>query len=212
MTREDLIKIISESLERMQGYLLPYFDILKGFENKKDSYCDTDQGLRPLGAEAILQSELYHSLRKTLKKPYIVSREFKPFSKSELGMRDGLDLAIFSNISNLLSRPSEAKIWLELKLTGGKKYLQEAYLKDFNKQLNIASLYQSKRIELPEIMANIIFIESPKNYITKEDPETFLFGQTLPECLKAPDWFKKRFYEALLWREGGKWILKPVFP
>lgn len=211
--RVNFVSLLSEILESTRQYLMPYFGSLNGFDNDKNIYCGTDQGLRPLGAEALLQSELYHRLRMKLPEPYIVSREFKPFSKSRnsKSLREGIDLAIFPNISIFQSRPSEAIVWLELKMTGGRKYLLNDYLSDFNKQLSIASLFHTQKRGLPDVIANIMFIESSKDYLTPEDPNTFLLGRSLPECMEAPSWFKKRFFEALLWREECNWELRQVF-
>ena len=203
-----LHEMLSLSLENMRSYITYLFEALDGFKNTT-TFCNPNQGLRPIGSEAILQSELYHSLRTCVSDSFIISREFQPFAKSDIKTKKEIDLAIFDNISSIHSR--EAIAWLELKTTGGMKYVKDAYTEDFKKLLSIAEIFHDRNLKIPEIIANIIFIESPQTVITKLIPDEFLFGNIIRDDLEAPAWFKSNFYEALLWREGGRWRLKPVF-
>lgn len=203
-----LLQTLSSSLENTKEHLTFLFKALDGFKNDIN-FCDTNQGLRPIGSEAILQSEIYHSLRSCFYESFIISREFQPFAKSDIKPKKVIDLAIFNSISSIYSR--EAIVWLELKMTGGMKYVKEAYINEFNKLLKISEVYRDKNLKIPEVIGNIIFIESPQTSITNSNPDDFLFGQSISSCLEAPDWFKNIFYEALLWREGGRWTLKSVF-
>ena len=202
---------ISKSLESSKGYLTYLFRELDGFK-AKDSYGSSTQGLRRIGSEAIIQTELYHSLR--VKQPeFIVSPEFRPFSgMGSKSKNKRIDLAIFENISSISLQPPEAITWLEIKITGGRENVTGDYTKDFKKLLELAEGYYNNGKKIPRIIGTIVFVESSQKTITNENPENFILGSTIKECQQAPEWFKKNFYEALLWREGGNWALRRVFP
>lgn len=96
--RNDLLKLIAKSLENSEEHLTFLFKALNGLEIK-NKWGSHNQGLRLIGSEALLQSELYHTLRSSLPESYIIAREFKPFSGMKTNStRDSIDIAIFNDL------------------------------------------------------------------------------------------------------------------
>jgi hypothetical protein len=129
--------------------------------------------------------------------------------KSPRSSTDFIDLALFSSFDSLMQMPPIAEAWIELKSAGGQEEIKEIFSKDFNKLYEFVKIFDDQEIRLPSVILIMIFLESKNELFS---PELRLINFLEPKNRRdVPSWFKERFYECILWREGREWKITKSF-